>query len=259
MTQTSANTTPTNIISYSLWGCNKRYIDGLALNLSAAMEYYPGWLVCVFAHDECYEEVVRLKREYTNLKVYRIQLKTGWSGLLWRFLPCQWRNCQHVIVRDLDSVLTCREKEAVETWIASGRALHIMRDHPAHAMPIMGGMFGVKPSDSSVARAFKRLKTLILDSQCHRGNDFWQMDQIYLATDVFPALRDKSLIHDPFFEGKPFPSPREECDFIGMCKTIDDREGDADVKKAIANIEQYLMCVDFMKTRYGIKKDDEVS
>ncbi|CAN0454368.1 unnamed protein product, partial [Discosporangium mesarthrocarpum] len=37
-----------------------------------------------------------------------------------------------------------RDRFAVEEWIRSKRSLHAMRDHPCHAYPINGGMWGLK-------------------------------------------------------------------------------------------------------------------
>ena len=41
--------------------------------------------------------------------------------------------------RDLDSAPTQREADAVEEWLRSGKTLHVMRDHPSHTFPMLGG------------------------------------------------------------------------------------------------------------------------
>ena len=46
--------------------------------------------------------------------------------------------------RDLDALIVPREIAAVKDWIKSGKALHIMRDHPLHKTAILGGMWGLK-------------------------------------------------------------------------------------------------------------------
>ena len=46
------------------------------------------------------------------------------------------------IVRDADSRLNPRERLAVEEWIASGKRIHSIRDHPNHDRPLNGGMWG---------------------------------------------------------------------------------------------------------------------
>jgi hypothetical protein len=42
--------------------------------------------------------------------------------------------------RDSDSRIIPREEEAVRDWLASNKTYHIMRDHPAHCIPILGGI-----------------------------------------------------------------------------------------------------------------------
>ena len=41
--------------------------------------------------------------------------------------------------RDLDSAPTQREADAVQEWLRSGKTLHVMRDHPSHTFPMLGG------------------------------------------------------------------------------------------------------------------------
>mgnify|MGYP006292180853 FL=1 len=45
-------------------------------------------------------------------------------------------------MRDADSVLNIRERAAVDDWLASGAAFHVMRDHPVHCDLMLAGMGG---------------------------------------------------------------------------------------------------------------------
>ena len=50
--------------------------------------------------------------------------------------------------RDLDSVIDARESSAVKEWRDDfDKAFHVMRDHWAHAVPVLAGMFGAKVKD----------------------------------------------------------------------------------------------------------------
>lgn len=42
--------------------------------------------------------------------------------------------------RDAVSEILHRENKAVREWLASDRLYHIMRDHPQHCIPILGGV-----------------------------------------------------------------------------------------------------------------------
>ena len=66
------------------------------------------------------------------------------NGMLWRLLPILDPLVDVVLIRDLDSRLTRREAGAVGEWLASSKAVHVMRDHPSHSWPMLGGMWGAR-------------------------------------------------------------------------------------------------------------------
>jgi hypothetical protein len=43
--------------------------------------------------------------------------------------------------RDADSVILPRERDAVVQWLASNQSFHMMRDHPAHCIFMLGGLY----------------------------------------------------------------------------------------------------------------------
>jgi len=44
--------------------------------------------------------------------------------------------------RDLDSRFSDREVSAVDEWLSIGKAIHSMRDHPNHNVPLLGAAWG---------------------------------------------------------------------------------------------------------------------
>ena len=62
--------------------------------------------------------------------------------MFWRFLAFDDQNVDFVMVRDVDSPFTVRERLAVEEWLASGFPFHVIRDHRYHMEPMMGGLWG---------------------------------------------------------------------------------------------------------------------
>lgn len=42
--------------------------------------------------------------------------------------------------RDADSRIIPREEAAVREWLTTDRIFHVMRDHPYHCTPILGGI-----------------------------------------------------------------------------------------------------------------------
>jgi hypothetical protein len=82
-----------------------------------------------------------------------------------------------------------------------------MRDHPYHTTEILGGMWGSKKGVVS------NIKNLI-DTYV-KGN-FWQVDQNFLKEKIYPQIKNNCLVHDEFFEKKPFPSKRPKNLFVGQ-------------------------------------------
>ena len=54
----------------------------------------------------------------------------------WRFFPTLDSQVDYFVSRGLDSLFSEREKAAVAAWLDSGKAHHMMRDHPWHAINI---------------------------------------------------------------------------------------------------------------------------
>jgi len=143
------------IISFSLWGSNPIYTVGAVKNAVIAADLFPNW-VCVFY---CFKSVpisiVNQLIEMPNVDVRMVsdeynQLDN--RGMFHRFLPADQVGVEYMISRDTDSRLSAREKVAVDEWLASGADLHVMRDHPYHGVPILGGMWGVKGSKVSTTQ-----------------------------------------------------------------------------------------------------------
>jgi hypothetical protein len=134
--------------------------------------------------------------------------------MFWRFLPASEKGVQVMISRDTDSRLNIREKAAVDEWLASDKKFHIMRDHPHHRYPILGGMWGAKEG------AIKDMEQLIED---FAQEDAYGTDYKFFAELIFPKLEsDSVMIHDEFFGGQPFPVKRNGYEFVGQ--VFDEKE-----------------------------------
>jgi len=110
------------------------------------------------------------------------------------------------IFRDTDSRLNWREKYAVDDWLNSDKTIHIMRDHPYHGYPILGGMWGYKNNGKY------NLKEM-LDS--FQATNEYGTDYLFLAKTIFQKTMYDHYVHDEFFEKYPFPKPRIGTEFVG--------------------------------------------
>src|SRR5215831_8790799 len=132
-----------NVISFSLWGTQPMYWAGAVKNVNLAREYFPGW-ICRFYIDNqsprsLVEPIIRSGAEV----VFKDRVDE-FGGLFWRFLAASDPEVDAVAFRDCDSRISAREYSAVEAWLGSHKRVHIIRDHPYHNTPILGGMFGCK-------------------------------------------------------------------------------------------------------------------
>ncbi|KUG21555.1 tpr repeat [hydrocarbon metagenome] len=202
------------IISYSLYGTQKHYRSGALLNVKLQKKIYPDWICRFYVSDEIPNEfIAQLKN--LGAEVVNISHKYPNMGLYWRFLAIDDLDVAVMIVRDTDSLLSFREKEAVDEWLKSKKGFHIMRDHPLHKVPILGGMWGVQKN------VLPSMFLLLKQWKCtyKKGED-----QEFLMYKVYPLIQDNLCIHAEYirFMGEstlPFPSPRVGTDFVGSVKT----------------------------------------
>ena len=194
------------IIAFSLWGDNPKYTVGAIKNADIAEELFPDWTCRFYIGKSVPEDILNQLREKNNTQIVQMDEDGDWSGMFWRFHPCSEDDVDVVLSRDTDSRLTQREKDAIDEWLESDKGFHIMRDHPWHGTQILGGMWGCKKG------TLTEMSSLIDSIQ---KGDFWQLDQIFLRDYIYPLVKDKAFVHDDFFEKKPFPTKRNNLEFIG--------------------------------------------
>jgi hypothetical protein len=154
---------------------------------------YPGWTVRVYYNSSVPLPVLY---ELRGLDVEVVDMSSSpLPAMQWRFLPMDDAEVSHFIVRDADSRLSVRERDAVKEWMQSGRAFHMMRDHPHHRLQFMGGMWG------ATGGAVPEMGTKIRDF--NRGGRFsnaWGKEQNFLNAVLTRFLNaNNSLNHDAFY------------------------------------------------------------
>ena len=124
--------------------------------------------------------------------------------------------------RDLDSAITSREVGAVEEWLKSEKTLHVMRDHPLHSEPMLGGLWGARLAKNR--SAWKSIWGAIMDDPLSRsGRTSYGPDQTLLRRHVWGKLVGGVMQHDSYHcnrwpEGSlGFPSQRSNSsdNFVG--------------------------------------------
>jgi len=148
------------IISYSLYGINtdlakcRGFYKGIFVNYEFAKKVYPGWIIRVYMPDNEPADLIKKLIEMKEIELFLVDTNVCLRAL--RYLPNDDPSVDIWISRDLDSIVTFREKAAVDDWIVNypDKELHIMSDHQEHRWTIAGGMFGKKNSNDRSLRDF---------------------------------------------------------------------------------------------------------
>ena len=179
------------VLNYSIFGSDNRYFLPLIFNIDNANTQLgdehkfvihhggipPHWLkiltsygdrVVLVAHDDC---------DFPN--TYK---------MMWRYqiIEESFETCH--LFRDSDSLITSREVEAINHWRTSQFNFLIIRDHPLHVMPILGGLFGCKgPGVALLRSAMSDLLTNVPFNE-------YGADQVYLDRELYRRNKHQCLI-----------------------------------------------------------------
>lgn len=194
------------VVAFSLWGDSPKYCVGAVRNASLVKEFYPGWESWFYCGKSVPQNIIDDLNREGAIVIPRDE-QGDWTGMFWRFEPISHPDVDVMISRDTDSRVSLRESAAVGAWLQSEKLFHVMRDHPAHATQILGGMWGArKPILGDMMH---------LISAYAKGN-FWQVDQNFLREVIWPRVAYTTETHDEFFAKSPFPNSRDGAEFVGQ-------------------------------------------
>ncbi len=179
-----------NIISFSLWGNNSRYIDGAIANQKISALLFPKWKCHWYVGQDVAVDVI----DYL-VKLGGVVVKKGKSlqteGALWRYEASLNNEAERIIFWDADSLLSTRLKKIVEHWILSNKPYMILRDHPIHVSPIMAGLLGVCNSGISIINDIVNDRHLIKHTK-------YGFDEIFLGKYCYPKIFLDAYIYSPY-------------------------------------------------------------
>jgi len=211
------STKPKKIVSFSLYGENPFYHDGAIKAVNSGLKKYPDWEFRFYLGDSIPKSIEdELKSK--GCKTIRMEgLPEDEMSMFWRFYACE--DGDVTIFRDADSPILWREKHAVNEWLSSDKALHVMRDHKWHDVKILGGMWGIKGRNKKIKQAIENyFRQGRIGSE--RG-----ADQDFLCNVLWPDYNKKesimlhvgneqAILNDEFWS--VFPTDRIENEFVGM-------------------------------------------
>jgi len=209
------------IISFSLWGNDKKYLIGALENIKLQKQLFPKWTCRFYVHNEVPKEYKIKLMETEGCEVVQ---KTGdlgshmdKPGMFWRFEVLKDKDVERFIARDVDSRLSLRDRSCVLDWIASKKEFHIIRDHAMHGTRIMGGMWGA--TQNFINRI--NYDELIDKFSKLEYKNMYATDQEFLGRMIYPLLFAYDVcIHDNFDrfkeDARKIPHISMNGEYIGM-------------------------------------------
>jgi len=201
-----------NVVAYSLWGDHPMYWKGALRNIELVNKLYPGFIARFYIDKNSRQDLID-SIQGENVEVVLVNSKDSFHGMFWRFWASEDSDVDVFLSRDCDSRISEREVLAVEEWLKSDKDFHIMRDHPYHTVPILGGMWGCR---NGILRDIK------ISKQIEHWNKFSRkgIDQDFLGQVIYPYIRNKAMEHAEFglrFGGeiRPFPNQRQNFEYVG--------------------------------------------
>jgi len=209
------------VLSCGLWGHNPIYVVGAVKNAILARKLFPDWTVRFYIPDYWTHKVAEAGTvEFRNFK-------PGIPNMFQRFLVADDSGVDRFVIFDADSRLDQRLLSAVNAWIESGKSSWVARDHPAHAKPIMAGLWGARggqlPMMLPTIRQWIRRR-----EKKGKAFDYYGSDEEFLGEEIWPLICVHSLQHDSVcrkhYPGSiPFPTARQFPRYLGERFSEDDR------------------------------------
>lgn len=213
------------VVSYSVYGTfPSDYYSGLEILIPEVTKTYPGWSVRVYHHlnmsDLAFTNwMCKLACKYPHLDLCHTDYLpvlgniSKATGRAWRFSVMGDPLVNWYVVRDTDSPILQREVDAVKMWLSSGTCFHVMRDHPYHGVPMLGGTWG--GCGMWHEKEVCSIRDTILETSLSV-----RADQSGVSNKLWPLAKKNVTVHDSYtcthFPGsQPFPSQRVNFTYVG--------------------------------------------
>lgn len=200
-------------VSYALFGYGKKppescfefnsYCRGLMINIRVNRIVFPGWVNVLNLDASTYNSPYKPLFDWLVSKgIMKINICKDaplCMAMLWRLKPIfdkdengNWLYT-HVLCRDIDSVCTYRDAQAVAQWIQEDKTIHCITDSVSHNIPMMGGMIGFRPHYVTERLGVKNWQQMV-----NLGSFDWNRkgtDQDFLNKYVYPKCSDSATEH----------------------------------------------------------------
>tara|TARA_R110000765_G_scaffold17124_3_gene47205 strand:- start:155 stop:823 length:669 start_codon:yes stop_codon:yes gene_type:complete len=189
-----------NIIAYSLWGNDPKYIEGAFHNIKLLPKEFPGWGIRIY-HDGSISDGLQDKLSKSNdvslVNVEDWGTSKPFYGMFWRYCIADDPTVDRFIIRDLDDRLNQHDKAAIDEWVASDKPFHIMRCVPVHNFLVMGGLWGAVQGE--FPEGFNMHKKVLEYEATANPFDVYR-DQRFLGENFYPLAKNNCVVHGLDFD-----------------------------------------------------------
>ena len=180
------------ILSYSLFGSEKRFWGTIPFVLMANSLFYPKFVMRFHldtsARDNSMFKLLdEISKTCSNVEIKVIDTPyTGTLPTIWRMMPLWDEDVSYLFCRDLDAVPSSFEKKVVEFFVKNKQFLiYSMRVYALHTTPLMAGLCGFNCNSLRLYRMRGANNSSFLPSTfenyiSRQRNFGWGCDQVLL-------------------------------------------------------------------------------
>lgn len=188
-------------ITYSLFKGDSKdchsfdtFIRFLTVTLRAHHELYKGFDFVLNIDEKAYISYRRIFDSLVDSKlivINKFPLDKLTRAMLWRIDSMY--DYDYAFCRDLDSIPTMRERQAVQQFMDSDCVAHAMNDSVSHTVPMMGGMIGFNVGKFKEVYPKERYKRDV--DSCGIDFNIKGADQTFINRFIFPLVKTKLFAH----------------------------------------------------------------
>jgi len=183
---------------YSLFGRDvNSYYVAMKSNVAIARDNDVKIVIATLNEDlKFIKDYFKFASETVSIISFEEHYAKKYPKLLRYLIPLNYQD-YYYFFKDSDSVVTELELKYSNEWMENkGSNCIIIRDHPLHVAPILGGMFGLS-SDTA-----KKSANLLFQELCNgkiKFKDGYLYDQLWLGKNIYPMVKFNSLIYSSHF------------------------------------------------------------
>ena len=186
----------------SLYGNSTENTSGALRNAQLLPIYFPGWTLHFYVPTQAQAQQKHVIPLNILKKLNRAGAKTievspptvTFPPELYSWLALDDIKLDYVLIRNVTSRLSDRDKKVVQEWMNTQTIFHCIRDHPAFVnVSIIPGAFGAKPNPLS--NILKQPVFDILNNSTPSSNHYIFQLRV-LENAIWPRVKNYSLCHD---------------------------------------------------------------